>query len=170
MLLNILYLTNIFCLFHLNNFIFSGSEIRVGSIDVKSSAVHFYVGRTNIYTTGSSIIPFQVEHLNVGGGMNLSTGVFTVPVDGVYHFEYSGMKDSSASKLIIQLQVNGTALGRAETNPFASGNYYSLSLTVSLQLKKYDRVNLFNEYGALYDYGTFHTQFAGWLVEEDLQI
>ena len=127
------------------------------------------MGRTNVYGTGS-IIPFQVEHLNVGGGMNLTTGIFTVPVDGIYHFEYSGMKDSSANKLIIQLQINGTAVGRAETNPFATGSGDSLSLTVSLRLKKYDRVNLFNEYGVLYDYETFHTQFTGWLVEEDLSI
>ncbi len=37
----------------------------------------------------NAVIPFNIEHLNEGGAMDLAAGVFTVPVDGIYHFEFS---------------------------------------------------------------------------------
>jgi len=46
------------------------------------------------------------------------------------------------------------------------------SLTASLNLKKSDVVNIYskNRRGLLYDSGAHYTQFAGWLVEEDLVV
>ena len=37
-------------------------------------------------------LTFQDEILNIGKGMNLSTGIFSVPVTGIYHFVYKGYK------------------------------------------------------------------------------
>lgn len=147
---------------------YSGYENRVGAIDIKSSSVHFYVKRNTFFSTTSAIIPFQVEHLNIGGAMNLTTGVFTVPVYGVYHFEFSAMKDASNPILEVHLQVNGIALTRAEMNHGTTGSFDSVSLTASFQLRQYDTLNLFNKNGVLYD--GFDTDFAGWLVEEDISI
>jgi len=33
---------------------------------------------------------FENEYLNMGGGMNLTSGVFTVPKDGIYTFSFKG--------------------------------------------------------------------------------
>jgi len=119
-----------------------------------------------------AVIPFDVERLNVGGAMNLATGVFTAPVDGIYHFEFSAMKsyDGGALDTYVTLQVNGggvsLAYASAEIAP-----YLPLSgISASLRLKTGDQVRLYKETGALNDYvGSNHyTHFTGWLVEEDL--
>lgn len=140
----------------------------MGFIDIKSSSVHFYVQRNTKFSTTAAAIPFQVEHLNMGRAMNLSTGVFTVPVDGIYHFDLSAVKDASVPELEIHLQVNGAALARADMNHLSKGSYDSVSFTASFQLKQNDRVNLYLNIGVIYD--GFDTDFSGWLVEEDLPL
>jgi len=33
---------------------------------------------------------FDIEQLNLGGGMNVGSGVFTVPKSGIYTFYFQG--------------------------------------------------------------------------------
>jgi len=122
----------------------------------------------------NAVIPFELARLNEGEAMNLTSGIFTAPVPGIYHFEFSGVKASTATSLFIFLQVNGVDIGRTNSNQPSTGSYDSLSLSASLRLKANDRVNLYN-YGAgnygfvLYDNDLYHdTHFTGWLVEEEL--
>jgi len=101
--------------------------------------------------------------------MNLASGIFTVPVNGVYHFEFSGHKDASTTTHWgIHLQLNGENVGLAGTSNTA--NFDSGALTVSLRLKANDLVNLYKyQTSALFeDSNGHHTHFTGWLVEEDL--
>jgi len=112
----------------------------------------------------NAVIPFNIEHLNEGGAMDLAAGVFTVPVDGIYHFEFSGLKDLEAVGIYIYLQVNGVNFGTAFATSMA--NYLALStISTSLRLKVGDQVRLFKTTGSLDD-GPF-SHFTGWLVEED---
>jgi len=68
-----------------------------GTETVKSSAddagVHFFVQRNRPWSNEGAI-PFQIEKLNIGGAIDVSTGIFTAPQDGVYHFSFSGMMKS----------------------------------------------------------------------------
>ncbi len=79
---------------------------------------------------------FEIERLNVGGGMNFKSGIFTVPVSGLYHFEFSGLKsDDNVSWLAVSLEVNGknvhyTFIGNS-TKPMCM----PISFSSSLQLK-----------------------------------
>ena len=44
--------------------------------------------------------------------MNISTGVFSVPKDGIYHFSFSIMKEGySFDAMWIYLRVNGAKIG-----------------------------------------------------------
>ena len=44
--------------------------------------------------------------------MNISTGVFTVPKDGIYHFSFSIMKEGySFDAMWIYIRVNGAKIG-----------------------------------------------------------
>jgi len=118
------------------------------------------------FTLANTVIPFDIERLNVGGAMDLATGVFTVPVDGIYHFEFTGMKDLNAAFIFIYLQVNGITIGESYATELP--NYLTLSgISASLRLKIGDQVRLYKTGGTLNDAGRY-THFTGWLVEEDL--
>ncbi len=103
--------------------------------------------------------------------MNFATGVFTVPVNGIYHFEFSGLKDPDAAPyLYLQLQLNGIPIGSSYA-PYIENNWVGLStISASLRLKTGDQVSLVKDIGVLRDDDNHYTHFTGWLVEEDLQI
>ena len=118
-------------------------------------------------------IPFAFGRLNEGETMNLASGIFTAPVPGIYHFEFSGIKDKSSPLLFIELRLNDATVGIGHTEQTADGkeSIDTVSLSASLRLKANDRVNLYNSgSGVLLDnkYPNHYTHFTGWLVEEDL--
>jgi len=123
-----------------------------------------------MFDTTDVVIPFQLERLNLGGAMNLATGIFTVPVAGVYHFEFSALKDASVTRLNIDFQINGAFITRAHMNHGTTGTLERVSLSASFHLTQNDRVGLYNSYGVIFDGSAHDTHFTGWLVEEDLSI
>ena len=113
-------------------------------------------------------INFEWARLNKGDAFDLASGIFTVPVPGIYHFDFSAVKYQSAQSLDISLLVNGANVGKAYTHSLQTpGSLVVASLSASLQLAAGDTVNLYLYEGALYDSEGF-THFSGWLVEEDL--
>jgi len=115
-----------------------------------------------------AVIPFELARLNEGNAFNLSFGIFTVPVPGIYYFDFSAVKSSNAAFLYIDLQVNGANVNQAYTGQIARGSADVVSLSASFRLAAGDRVNLLNVGGALADDDRHFTHFTGWLVEEEL--
>lgn len=139
----------------------------IGYVDVKSTPVYFYVQRYHNYAVKNTIIPFEVERLNIGGAMDLKTGVFSVPTAGVYFFTFSGLRGvDDKSSMQIHLQVNGQTVGTAysaETGTVASERHVTVSLQSTLELKRGDKVSLFLHWGNLF-YLANH--FSGVLLQE----
>jgi len=151
---------------------FIDSETLIGNVEVKTASVHFYVQRQSDYGADYTIIPFEVEKLNVGGAMNTKAGIFTAPLPGIYHFGFSCLMHAQSSYLVVYLQLNGNNIGLATSNTEQLGGkaFLTLSLHSSLKLKKGDRINMFKQGGILHDHGDHFTHFFGWLVEEDLTL
>ena len=149
-------------------------ETVIRYFDIKTSPVYFFVQRTSpIVTpndaTGGLVIPWQSARLNVGNAMNLTTGVFTAPHNGVYHFAFTAIKDNQYNfDTHIYLRLNGEIVGSA----FATVQIFSTSaLHSTLQLNKGDRIDLWLMRGGLFDDSTYHhTLFSGWMDEEDIQL
>ncbi len=72
------------------------SEAVIGQVDVKTKTVHFNVQRSSTFSTRLAAIPFESVLLNEGGAFELSSRTFTVPVQGIYDFDFSGVKDYTA--------------------------------------------------------------------------
>jgi len=101
--------------------------------------------------------------------MNAAAGVFTVPVEGIYHFEFAALRDYSATgQMYVDLQVNGITLATS-FSPNVTTAFLSLNgINASFRMKTGDQVRLYKTGGALDDNARHYTQFSGWLVEEDL--
>jgi len=145
------------------------SQDLIGQVDVKTKIVHFYVQRESEFRSSYAVIHFDKAPVNEGGAFNLTSGIFTVPVAGIYHFDFSALKDSSEKYVYIDLQVNGDNVALAATQQSATGSRDVVSLSASLRLAAGDRVNLYHSGSSvLYDNSAHWTHFSGWLVEEDL--
>ena len=141
----------------------------IGNVELKTKSVHFYVQRTTTDGTPGRI-PFQKEILNVGGAMNLSTGFFTVPVNGVYHFEFAALKDVSNNlESHAHLIVNGkeVATSYAKEGEFFIGHS---GISASLLLKAGDTVGIEQTDGGFADWHHRYTHFTGRLVEQQIEL
>jgi len=87
---------------------------------------------------GPSILRYTTQMLNVGGRMNRSTGVFTAPKHGVYHFDFIGMKFGETDLLAIHLRVNGGRIGKSYTG--LGPVIVPVAIHSTLKLKSGDRV------------------------------
>ena len=139
-------------------------ETRIGYLDLKSSpGVYFYVGRNSDYNSTRTVIPYEKERLNIGGGLDLTTGIFTAPTNGRYQFNLVAFANGDRSG--VQLRLNGAitsvAFGVSDGDP--------MPLTAVLNLIKGDQVDTWLFSGAIIDCSICHyTQFTGILLEEDL--
>lgn len=141
-------------------------------LDVKSSPVYFYTQRSTSYARTDSNIPFEVERLNIGGAMNVTSGTFIAPKPGTYHFSLSGINDAAKSgAFYASLQLNGVNVGRCTACPNQVGvSWFTYALGSNLKLNKGDRITLFLILGELYDDHNLYTHFTGWMLEEDLSL
>ena len=141
-----------------------GFESRLGVVDVKTSPVQFYVQRKDSYwTEKGSVIPWQIEVLNIGNAMNLATGLFTAPQDGYYKFTFSEDYNKSSQ---VSLRLNGQNVETA----LSYNNQDSASLHSTVGMKKGDQVDLYLNQKGSYDGSHGWSHFTGRLDDQDLPI
>ena len=119
----------------------------------------------------TGVITFETDRLNVGGAMKSSTGIFTTPETGIYHFVFSGIRGKDAEDTYVELRRG--AGENAEKIALAYGDhtlrYGTLSLAATVKLQKGDEISLFNsgKGGGLFDDSNSYTSFTGSLLMDD---
>ena len=98
--------------------------------------------------------------------MNLQTGIFTVPVNGRYHFSFTACSSTNGQNYVF-LRVNGGSIGISETRTA----FNNLPIVATLNLNKGDTVDTYLGAGSIVDNTINHwTQFSGILLDEDLAL
>ena len=136
----------------------------IGNLNIQSKSVLFYVQRNSSFSTTGNI-PWQWARLNEGEAMNLTSGVFTAPVPGIYQFDFSFVKDISDNDLWVGLDINDRSVAVSKTS--IKNEHATASLSTSLRLKASDKVAVWRYTGTIHDESYHHhSHFSGWLVED----
>jgi len=144
----------------------------VGYLNVKSSPIHFHVQRSTPFKDENKVIrPYEIELLNQGGAMNLTSGVFKAPVNGIYYFSFRGILHPQYLMDLnyLHLRKNDSIVSTS----ISSRNWHTVSLECTLRLKKYDRIDVKKGQNAgelLENIKEHLTHFSGHLLEEDLTL
>lgn len=98
---------------------------------------------------------------NIGNGYNPSTGVFTAPLPGVYHFSVVGLSVNSRN-LYLKLVHNSDFTSQN----FVSGDGYKTGMIdVVFNLQRGDTVSVRGIGGYdMYSDGTIHSTYSGYLI------
>ncbi len=136
-----------------------------------STGVFFSAYRTtSCCNNRNTVITYNGLNVNVGSGMNISTGVFTAPRKGIYQFQFNGVTNIGAATQVF-LQVNEIA--RTSTIFFDStiiqsaGTFrHAMTTGTIVSLNVGDRVRIFFSLGLLIDSDPDKsTQFYGFLLK-----
>lgn len=115
--------------------------------------------RNSSYNAFNTVLPYDVEILNVGNGLNTSSGIFTAPRAGTYYFTFSSFNDGSSNYLWFSLQLNDVQV--ATCSPMF--HVYSCNFPYTVELEFEDRVQVF-----LLEGSTNIATFTGWLIAENV--
>lgn len=159
----------------------SGYQTLIGLADIKSAPTYFNVQKNAGGFNQLNIpISFDIETLNIGGAMNLQTGIFTAPRAGRYVFSFTGVAyfpagSSSTSRqyVYVGLYKNYSILGRGFADDVGVvAQYGTFSLQSTLNLKMGDRVwvQIDSLSTGVTLTGTGYTHFNGFLLEEEISI
>lgn len=135
---------------------------------IAAGRIHFSAQSSNHYNQSGSTIPYDSME-GSGGGMNVSSGVFTAPRGGVYVFSFHGMRSNQESgkgdgDCVVRLVKNGSN----KMTGFSHLDWVPVVMTTNLKLKQGDNVSVILEQGELYNTkSSRYTVFSGFLLIED---
>ena len=129
--------------------------------------------QAGLSATGYNRLNFDNEVFDIGG--NVSSGVFTTPVSGVYHFDLSQRIDSVGTGFLIILLSNHASTLETASDLFNASyriygapapNFQSMQTSITIELPANYVVApwYYNQTDTSYDFSTTGGQFSGYLV------
>lgn len=122
-------------------------------------------------SNGNSTVPFTVEEYDISNNYNTTTGEFTAPVNGIYHFDAFVLWNtgSGAGGYNLQILKNGSIVGLdVKLITATTTNFMSNSVSVDFQLSAGSKVRVdANQTSGVIQYissNTEYSRFSGHLV------
>ena len=136
---------------------------------LKSANPAFYAYRTTPGNADGSYITYDASYANLGNHMNVSAGIFTCPVAGIYTFTWGSIGRNNNNIYRYYIRKNNSQIDdvhlRADNT--ATGTEYSTgerTVMVSLVATDTIRIHYQDSTGSDDDYGYNYTYFQGHLI------
>ena len=115
---------------------------------------------------GPNIMTYNIERLDASNSMNISTGIFTAPVSGLYFFGFNSLAEINNTSLIeVFFRKNGADLTYTRTYDAENvGNAYGPTsvITTIEQMSANDTMQVYLNSGS--SHGNLNGQFYGYLI------
>ncbi|VDI56902.1 complement C1q tumor necrosis factor-related protein 3-like [Mytilus edulis] len=132
-------------------------------VNENNQHIAFYATLTAHTTLGQQqTVEFDKVSTNIGGAYNGISGIFTVPVTGLYHFSTTMLQMTSANNQIhTQIMKNSVEIGRN----YGNENRSSGTMDVVVMAQKGDLVYVRHFSSAQQAiYGSGYSSFSGFLI------
>lgn len=116
--------------------------------------------------TGPTIINYNVKRLDTSNSMNISSGLFTAPVSGLYFFGFSSLAEINNTSLVqIFFRKNSSALNYTRSYDAENvGTPYGPTAVITTieQMSANDTMEVYLNSGS--SHGNQNGQFYGYLI------
>ena len=130
----------------------SGQSVTFNTYVRQSALIHFDVKLTS--GTSSGDIKFNVVSENVGSHYSTSTGRFTAPVAGVYHFAGTVLQNNSGSQFDVNLRYNNSSNNKGNSMRATFTGHSTIQISETLKMNANDYVHINVSSGSLHHDGS----------------
>ena len=120
--------------------------------------------RKNSHVNAGTTITYDEANVNVGGGMDIGTGNFIVPVSGIYSFSFRALTIFDVTYTDVEVRKNNDFQFRIYEYTSGTKSHDTLSTTWVMNLSQNDVISLYAKSGEVHVSSHHPIHFSGHLL------